>query len=466
VSIRTFRRERDNYKNLDQTLQKLESTKEKPLSALRKREELGLQLADKLQPLAVPVPAPGTEDTLRISLQKREKDYRDQLDKLSKAKDAVKDAETKAAAAAKETEMLRNKAKKLPPVSQDAEAVPVAHGALPSVDAAEDLFAEAAMEENATRIQAEARKKDEENADIELAKVKQPLEALAQTSEFKTLNELKLARMPAHEVKELEAIDKQLADRTTAANALIKQAGGEIEKLLAEGVLTGEEAENFKSNQAQRREERDQFLKLLTTRRNQLQSDTDNRKLREETDRQLEQERKELGVWRKLRDLIGSHDGSKFRRYAQSISLDILIRHANRHLTQLSDRYRICRDPDEVLNLQIEDQDQAGARRPMASLSGGESFLASLALALGLSDLAGRTVRIDSLFIDEGFGSLDPETLEVAIAALESLRQNHKTVGVISHVGLLKERISTQIVVEKLAGGVSKIRAVPEESLA
>jgi exonuclease SbcC len=96
----------------------------------------------------------------------------------------------------------------------------------------------------------------------------------------------------------------------------------------------------------------------------------------------------------------------------------------------------------------------------MASLSGGESFLVSLALALGLSDLAGRTVRIDSLFIDEGFGSLDPDTLEVAIAALESLRQNHKKVGVISHVGLLKERIGTQIVVEKQAGGVSRIRVV------
>ena len=96
----------------------------------------------------------------------------------------------------------------------------------------------------------------------------------------------------------------------------------------------------------------------------------------------------------------------------------------------------------------------------MASLSGGESFLVSLALALGLSDLAGRTVRIDSLFVDEGFGTLDPETLEIAIAALETLRQDHKTVGVISHVSLLKERISTQIVVEKLAGGVSQIRIV------
>ncbi len=101
---------------------------------------------------------------------------------------------------------------------------------------------------------------------------------------------------------------------------------------------------------------------------------------------------------------------------------------------------------------------QAAVKRPMASLSGGESFLVSLALALGLSDLAGQSVRIESLFIDEGFGSLDPESLEIAITALESLRQNNKTVGVISHIDLLKERISTQVVVEKLTSGRSRIR--------
>ena len=94
----------------------------------------------------------------------------------------------------------------------------------------------------------------------------------------------------------------------------------------------------------------------------------------------------------------------------------------------------------------------------MASLSGGESFLASLALALGLSDIAGRKVRIESLFIDEGFGSLDSDTLDVAISALETLRQDSKTVGVISHVDLLKERIAAQILVEKQSGGTSMLR--------
>ena len=179
-----------------------------------------------------------------------------------------------------------------------------------------------------------------------------------------------------------------------------------------------------------------------------------------EEEHELVENREALKVWRHLKELIGSHDGKKFRLYAQAISLDILTRHANSHLQRLSDRYLIRREKGVDLNLEIEDLHQAGTRRPMASLSGGESFIASLALALGLSDLAGRTVRIDSLFIDEGFGSLDQDTLEIAIDALESLLQQEKTIGVISHVPLLKERIATQIVVEKEAGGVSSVRVV------
>ena len=242
----------------------------------------------------------------------------------------------------------------------------------------------------------------------------------------------------------------------------MNHARTEVRTLLEEKIVEGEEAEAFKTLQTQLADKRDALLQTLTTDQNALKSDDEQLELRARKEAELADDRRKLAVWRQLRGLIGSHDGSKFRRYAQTISLDILARHANRHLTRLSDRYRIRRDLAEALNLQIEDLYQADARRPMASLSGGESFLVSLSLALGLSDLAGRTVRIDSLFIDEGFGTLDPETLEVALSALESLRQNGKTVGVISHVGLLKERISTQIVVQKKAGGVSEIRVVPE----
>jgi exonuclease SbcC len=117
--------------------------------------------------------------------------------------------------------------------------------------------------------------------------------------------------------------------------------------------------------------------------------------------------------------------------------------------------------PGDSLELQIEDFYQAGVKRPLKSLSGGESFLISLALALGLSDLAGKKAKIETLFIDEGFGTLDPETLDTALTALETLQQGNKSVGVISHVGLLKERITTQIVVHKGPSGFSRVECVP-----
>jgi exonuclease SbcC len=131
---------------------------------------------------------------------------------------------------------------------------------------------------------------------------------------------------------------------------------------------------------------------------------------------------------------------------------------ANVHLQKLSDRYRIEKSADKDLELQIIDAYQADIHRPMSTLSGGESFLVSLSLALGLSELAGRKTRIDSLFIDEGFGTLDADTLDIAMSALENLRENGKSIGIISHVEALKERIGTQIVVSKKEAGSSKIK--------
>lgn len=173
---------------------------------------------------------------------------------------------------------------------------------------------------------------------------------------------------------------------------------------------------------------------------------------------QLDLQKYQHQRWLKLNELIGSADGKKFRRFAQGLTLARLVDLANRHLLKLSDRYRILKSPGNDLELLIIDAYQADVVRPMATLSGGESFLVSLALALGLSDLASRKVQINSLFIDEGFGTLDPETLDVAISALENLHANGKTIGVISHVEALKERIGTQIQVTKLPGGYSKIK--------
>jgi exonuclease SbcC len=160
--------------------------------------------------------------------------------------------------------------------------------------------------------------------------------------------------------------------------------------------------------------------------------------------------------WAQLNDLIGSADGKKFRNYAQQYTLDVLLAYTNRHLQQLSRRYRLQRIND-TLAMMVIDQDMGDEARSVHSLSGGESFLVSLALALGLASLSSNRVRVESLFIDEGFGSLDAETLRVAMDALDGLQAMGRKVGVISHVQEMTERIATKILVQKTAGGRSLV---------
>jgi exonuclease SbcC len=174
----------------------------------------------------------------------------------------------------------------------------------------------------------------------------------------------------------------------------------------------------------------------------------------------LEAAETEMARWAALKELIGSADGTKFSRFAQSLSLRQLLTLANGHLETLAPRYRLSAVEGEGLDMRIVDLFQAGVERPMESLSGGESFLASLALALGLSKLASKQHPIDSLFIDEGFGTLDSETLEVALSALENLRGHGKMIGLISHVDLLKQRLATQVRVVRTSAGVSRLEVV------
>ncbi|MBR9920874.1 MAG: AAA family ATPase [Bacteroidetes bacterium] len=167
---------------------------------------------------------------------------------------------------------------------------------------------------------------------------------------------------------------------------------------------------------------------------------------------------KEFHRWEKLNQLIGSADGKKFRVFAQGLTLEKLVQLANRHLQKLNGRYLIRKQDSEDLELEIIDTFQANNNRSVSTLSGGESFLVSLALALGLSDLAGRKTSIQSLFIDEGFGTLDESTLDLALTTLENLQASGKTIGVISHVKELKERIGVRIRVLKNANGFSRVR--------
>ena len=163
--------------------------------------------------------------------------------------------------------------------------------------------------------------------------------------------------------------------------------------------------------------------------------------------------------WKKLNVLLGSADGGKFKAIAQGYTLDILLVYANKHLEELSKRYKLQRIPD-TLALQVVDNDMLGEIRTVHSLSGGESFLISLSLALGLSSLSSNRMKIESLFIDEGFGSLDIDTLSIAMDALENLQTQGRKIGVISHVAEMTERITTRVQVIKSANGRSKINVV------
>jgi exonuclease SbcC len=181
------------------------------------------------------------------------------------------------------------------------------------------------------------------------------------------------------------------------------------------------------------------------------------RKNQEERLKNIAAQKKECLRWDNLHQLIGSADGKKFRNFAQGLTFEMMTAHANRQLRKMTDRYLLIRDAVQPLELNVIDNYQAGEIRSTKNLSGGESFIVSLALALGLSQMASRNVRVDSLFLDEGFGTLDEDSLETALETLAGLRQDGKLIGVISHVAALKERIGAQIQVIPEAGGRSSL---------
>lgn len=192
--------------------------------------------------------------------------------------------------------------------------------------------------------------------------------------------------------------------------------------------------------------------------RHRIETDENSRQKHAELLPRITAQRTETSLWQELSELIGSSDGKKFRTYAQSLTLDVLLGYANEHLASLAPRYGIMRIPQAEMELQMVDRDMGDEVRSVNSLSGGEGFLVSLALALGLSSLSAHTTPVESLFVDEGFGTLDQETLEVALATLDSLQSSGRKVGIISHVPGLAERIGARVEVVPCGGGRSTVR--------
>ncbi len=257
----------------------------------------------------------------------------------------------------------------------------------------------------------------------------------------------------------LEQLKQTLENQIQQATALLQQAGQRLNEHLEhrpDNLTTDVQLLQAQLQQLA------QKLRENTTRqgeiRQQLKQDSDNRLHQQALMQEIAAAARLADDWGYLNALIGSKEGDRFRKFAQGLTLDNLVWLANQQLTRLHGRYLLQRKASDALELEVVDTWQADAVRDTRTLSGGESFLVSLALALALSDLVSHKTQIDSLFLDEGFGTLDSETLDTALDALDALNASGKTIGVISHVEAMKERIPVQIKVKKINGlGYSRL---------
>lgn len=276
---------------------------------------------------------------------------------------------------------------------------------------------------------------------------------------FENLEALKKAKLPADTVQRMEEQQEKLKNWTLKVQNSIENTAKEL-ATEQEKALTVSPKEELLVYQQQLEDRQQELLQEMGSIQNQLAQNEARVRDAQGLLQRIQLQRKESNRWAKLNSMIGSGDGKKFRMFAQGLTLKKLTQLANIHLHSLNGRYFIEKSEVKDLELNVVDTYQANNTRSMNTLSGGESFLVSLALALGLSDLAGRDTTINSLFIDEGFGTLDEATLDLAITTLENLQAKGKTIGVISHVKALKERISTQIRVNKKGSGFSEINIV------
>ena len=201
-----------------------------------------------------------------------------------------------------------------------------------------------------------------------------------------------------------------------------------------------------------------QINEQLFEHRSRLQQHNQGMVLFGQLQEEINQQQESTQLWANMNQLIGSANGSKLRTFAQSLTLEQMLTGANYHLKDLAPRYALQRVPGGELDLQMIDRDMGDEVRSIDSLSGGETFLVSLALALGLGSLTGLQTSIRSLFIDEGFGTLDPDTLEVALSCLDSLQASGRQIGIISHVQGLVERVGTRIQISSNGSGHSEVK--------
>ncbi|HPN31597.1 MAG TPA: SbcC/MukB-like Walker B domain-containing protein [bacterium] len=279
---------------------------------------------------------------------------------------------------------------------------------------------------------------------------------------FQSSEELKNILSISDKIRILKE-EKKLIDETIAKyEVLLGKINSDIQNELNKNIgdTDSETAEGLKIQLNELKSSKNKALENLKISEFAIIKNEETKTKRIELMNLSDMQKKELNKWRQMDELIGSADGKKFRKFAQTLTFEKLTVLANKHLIKLNDRYYLETKESAELDFEIIDSYQANARRPVSTLSGGETFLVSLALALGLSDIASRKMKVESLFIDEGFGSLDSDALDSALSVVENLQLSGKTVGVISHIDSVKERIPVQIKIDKMSGGISRLRVV------
>ncbi len=279
-------------------------------------------------------------------------------------------------------------------------------------------------------------------------------------SPFSDLDAYTAALLPAEERQRLQQARETRQAAKQQADALLQAAREKLARLQREaGEAPVPPLADLDTALARLDQQRRELSEQLGARCALLARDQEARQSQQALFQEIAAQTADADLWQRLDGLIGSAKGDKFRKFAQGLTLDHLLHLANGHLARLHGRYLLRRKTSGELELDIVDSWQGEVARDTRTLSGGESFLVSLALALALSDLVSHKTSIDSLFLDEGFGTLDADTLEIALNALDTLNASGKMIGVISHVDGMKERIPAQIRVEKGGGiGYSRLR--------
>lgn len=320
-------------------------------------------------------------------------------------------------------------------------------------------------EKNKTKISERKKTAEEAYIDLNAQLDSKQNELLASCREngFASMEDFEAARLDSAMIEQLQNEDSKLRNREQEIKTLLEKYENELktEKSKQEESDQIPDRTILEQKRNEIEKERRILLERIGSIKVQLKADEEAADKKQESNNRFRFQEKEYNVWKQLNLLIGSSDGKKFRTFAQGLTFRIMLDYTNRQLQKMSSRYFLVQDDpsEKPLELKVMDMHQAGVIRSTKNLSGGESFLISLALALGLSSMSSRNVRVDSLFLDEGFGTLDEQTLDTALTVLEGLRQQEgKQIGVISHVPAIRERIPAQIRVSPQKEGRSSIR--------